>query len=80
MQIKSLLVDKERMNDEIKQRQEANESEIDRIKQLEVKLSNLYQQKEAVLLLLERIRAGMPTDSLQQLLAELVECINESFR
>lgn len=80
MQIKSLLVDKERMNDEIKQRQEANESEIDRIKQLEVKLSNLYQQKEAVLLLLERIRDGMPTDSLQQLLAELVECINESFR
>ena len=43
MQFKSLLADKERMAEEIKQRQDNNESEIDRIKQLEVKLSNLYQ-------------------------------------
>jgi len=64
MQIKSLLVEKERLIEENKQRIEMAESDLDRVKELEVKLSQVYTQKEMLIKLLDSIKDGMPTDSL----------------
>ena len=43
MQIKSLLVEKERLIEENKQRIELSENDVERVKSLEVKLSQVYQ-------------------------------------
>ena len=80
MQIKSLLVEKERLIEENKQRIEMAESDLDRVKELEVKLSQVYTQKEMLIKLLDSIKDGMPTDSLQRVIAEIIGCVNEGFR
>ncbi|CDW83113.1 UNKNOWN [Stylonychia lemnae] len=80
MQIKSLLVEKERLNEENKQRIDMAENDLDRVKQLEVKLSQIYTQKEMLMGLLEKIKEGMPTDNLQRIIAEIIASINERFR
>lgn len=64
MQIKSLLVEKERLQEENKQRIEMAESDLDRVKELEMKLSQIYLQKEQILNLFESMRDAMPSKDL----------------
>ena len=55
MQIKSLLAEKERLVEENRQRGEIADSDMDRAKSLEVKLNQVYMQKEYIMKLIERL-------------------------
>ena len=80
MQIKALLGEKERLSEENKQRIDMAESDLDRVKNLEMKLAQIYLQKEQIMNLIERLRDGMPSDSLQRVFGEIIETIHECFR
>ena len=80
MQIKSLLAEKERLFEENKQRVEMAESDLDRVKTLEVKLSQVYQQKESIMQLIERLKESMPSESLHRIFTEIIETIHDSFK
>lgn len=80
MQIKSLMIEKERLNEENKQRVDMAENDMERVKELEVQMSQVYQQKEQIMNLMERMRDAMPSDGLQRILGEILETVNEQFR
>ena len=80
MQIKSLLVEKERLSDESKQRSEAAENDQERIKTLELKLSQIYSQKEEVIRLIEKIAEIMPSESIRRILSEIIDSVYEQFK
>lgn len=79
MQIKSLLAEKERLNEDNRAKIEMAEADMDRNKGLEMKLSQVYTQKEALLKLLERLKNAMPSDHLQRVFSEILESIYEGF-
>ena len=56
------------------------DNDLDRVKTLEVKLQQIYSQKEQVMSLIERLKDAMPAESLQRIFAEIIETIHDGFR
>lgn len=56
------------------------ESDIERVKDLEVKMSQIYLQKEQLLNLIERLRDAMPSNNLQRIFTDIIETVHESFK
>ena len=80
MQVKALLVEKERLTEENRQRGDMADGDQERQKQLEVKMGQIYNQKEQAVGLLGRLREALPSESLRRIMTELTEAVHEGFR
>lgn len=56
------------------------EQDLDRVKDMEMKLAAVFQQKEHILQLMQRMSTGMPSQSLQRIVEEILETVHEQFR
>ncbi len=80
MQIKQLLQEKERLSEENKQRVDQSEGDMERVKGLEMKINQIFQQKEQVIAMIHRLKDAMPSPNLQRVLSEIIETIYEEFK
>jgi chromosome segregation ATPase len=80
MQIKSLLTEREELNEEHKRRVETAEVDLEKAKSLEFRLAQALSQKDRAVQLLERVREALPSTSLQRIFGDLVGCVHESFK
>lgn len=80
MQVKALLVEKERLVEDNRQRLDMAEGDSERHKQMEVKMSHVYHQKEQAIGLLNRLSEALPSENLRSIMTEITEAIHEGFR